>query len=93
MGVTPPNIDKLIEISLHRKESEKQQRMGLKTVLNKYIKSNVKLTVPLDLNHSVDLIKLFVDCSLQRISIRFTNLKELMHQALFFQSNFEAFQS
>jgi hypothetical protein len=47
--------------------SEKQERLSrqeLRLILNKFCKNNIKLSVPLDMNLLVDLIKMFVDCTI-----------------------------
>jgi hypothetical protein len=69
-----PNIDYILN---DPKLSEKQSRSELRTILNKYTKNNVKLSIPLDMNQLVDVIKMFVDCSLKMIHVKFVDLKAL----------------
>lgn len=69
-----PNVDSILSDA---KLSEKQCRVELRSILNKYTKSNIKLSIPLDMNQLVDLVKMFVDCSLKHISVKFTDLKTL----------------
>jgi len=45
----------------------------------------MKMSIPLDMNQLVDFIKMFVDCSLKHIGVKFLDLKGLEHQV----SNFE----
>jgi hypothetical protein len=92
-GSTPPNLDKLLEISIHKNESEKQCRQNLRTIMNKFTRNNIKLSIPLDMNQVVDLIKVLVDCSLQRISVKFLKLKDLQYQCNHFQLFFDQYNS
>jgi hypothetical protein len=69
-----PNVDYILN---DPKLSEKQSRSELRTILNKYTKNNVKLSIPLDMNQLVDVVKMFVDCSLKAISVKFIDLKAL----------------
>jgi hypothetical protein len=45
--------------------NEIENRLTAKRILTKFVKNNIKLTVPLELNQIGDLIKLFVDKSIQ----------------------------
>lgn len=75
---TPPSIDKLMQegadsgagggVPLH---------LQIRQTLNKYNRSNLKLSVPLDLNQSCDLCKLLVDSSLQQLQVKFKDMKLL----------------
>tara|TARA_B110000285_G_C14693698_1_gene410226 strand:- start:160 stop:546 length:387 start_codon:yes stop_codon:yes gene_type:complete len=77
-----PNVDNILKE--HNQDGtdkqEKLSRQELRTVLNKFCKNNIKLSIPLDMNLLVDVIKMFVDCSLNQIKVKFTNLKSLTDQ-------------
>mmetsp|Transcript_17866 Transcript_17866/g.30343 ORF Transcript_17866/g.30343 Transcript_17866/m.30343 type:complete len:244 (+) Transcript_17866:500-1231(+) len=84
-----PNFDRLLEEARakHPSKSEKHVRSEMKSILNRYTKNNIKLTVPLDMNQIVDVIKVFVDCSLVKIDVTFKNLKLLSDQVTNFIRN------
>lgn len=86
-------MDKLFEICLLKNESEKMCRQSIRTVLNKFTRSNIKLSVPLDMNQAVDLAKELVDAGLNRVHVSFVRLKDLLFQCNHFQQNIEAFNS
>lgn len=68
-------------------------RQTIRTILNKFTRSNVKLSVPLDMNQAVDLAKELVDASLQRVHVKFLRLKDLQYECSHFQQNIDAFNS
>lgn len=74
LGNIPPNVDNILS---ENQPNEKTARQELRTILNKFTKNNIKLTIPLDMNLLVDLLKMFIDCTLTHISVKFTNLKAL----------------
>ena len=53
--------------------------------MNKFTKNNIKLTIPLDMNLLVDLLKMFVDCTLPFIKVKFTNIKAMNKEVKEFQ--------
>ena len=59
----------MILLKGHEKDVENsneiENRLTAKRILTKFVKNNIKLTVPLELNQIGDLIKLFVDKSIQ----------------------------
>jgi hypothetical protein len=74
-----PNVDNILAEN-NKDGSEKQERLSrqeLRLILNKFCKNNIKLSVPLDMNLLVDLIKMFVDCTISQIKVKFTDVKGL----------------
>lgn len=85
---TTPNVDQILAKSTNM--SEKAARQNLRTILNKYTKNNIKLSIALDMNQLIDILKVFVDCSLDRIVLKFTKLQALSEQSRDFMANLEA---
>lgn len=48
-----------------------------KKLLTKFVKNNIKLSIALDSNVAADLLKLFVDSTLNQIKVTFTNYGKL----------------
>ena len=64
--IVPPNVEKLL-----------QEPSKFKQSVSKFTKNNIKMTVPLELNQQVDLLKIFVDSSLAKIDVKYLDLKSL----------------
>ena len=76
---TAPNVDNILH-EAQKTQNEKASNQELRVILNRFCKNNIRLSIPLDMNQVVDLLKMFVDQSLAHIQVKFTDMKQLSDQ-------------